>query len=55
MHFLSPLLGAVVALDVEELLAAHVAAEARLGEHVALLAHELQADEVRDDGRVALD
>ena len=44
----------VVALDVEELLAAHVRSEARLGEHVALWPHELERQLVGDDARVAV-
>lgn len=47
------LLTRVAALDVEELLHAHVRAEARLGDHVALLAHQLERDLVCDNGRVA--
>mmetsp|Transcript_120999 Transcript_120999/g.338781 ORF Transcript_120999/g.338781 Transcript_120999/m.338781 type:complete len:416 (+) Transcript_120999:830-2077(+) len=43
---------AVVALDVEELLSAHVSAEARLCEHVPILADQLEAELIRDDGRV---
>ena len=37
---------AVVALDVEELFTAHVRAEARFGQDIAVLAHELQPNEV---------
>mmetsp|Transcript_33345 Transcript_33345/g.91252 ORF Transcript_33345/g.91252 Transcript_33345/m.91252 type:complete len:325 (+) Transcript_33345:1131-2105(+) len=44
----------VEALDVEELLAAHIGAEACLGEHVAPGAHQLEREQVGDDRRVAV-
>mmetsp|Transcript_26280 Transcript_26280/g.61290 ORF Transcript_26280/g.61290 Transcript_26280/m.61290 type:complete len:222 (+) Transcript_26280:543-1208(+) len=53
-HCAAGLEAAVIALDVEELFSAHVGAEASLREHVAVLAHELQPDLVRDDRGVAV-
>ncbi len=45
---------AIAALDVAELLHAHVRAETGFGEHVTIRPDELQRDLIRDDRRIAV-